>query len=227
MVHTFQYGRHLFALDVESGSVHVLSELAFDVLNAINANSDLSDIRRKYDKLAVEEILSEIESLKNDGVLFSKPEHRPEDIKAFNPVLKALCLNVTTGCNLRCSYCFAGAGHIAHQNMSFEVAKQAIDFLIAQSGSRINLEVDFFGGEPTINFDVVKQTVAYARGIENAANKNFRFTVTTNGYALTDEMISFFNSEMKNVVISMDGRKSVHDSIRRTAGISRVLMMYW
>ena len=162
--------------------------------------------------------MSEIESLKNDGVLFSEPEHKPEDIKAFNPVLKALCLNVTTGCNLRCSYCFAGAGHIAHQNMSFEVAKQAIDFLIAQSGSRINLEVDFFGGEPTINFDVVKQTVAYARGIENAANKNFRFTVTTNGYALTDEMISFFNSEMKNVVISMDGRKSVHDSIRRTAG---------
>jgi uncharacterized protein len=216
-VFTFSFKDNRFALDVESGSVHVLSDLAFDAIQAIQ-NDDLLALNKTYKDTDVAEILEEIETLKKVGLLFSEREHEPDDIKAFEPVVKALCLNITTGCNLRCSYCFAGAGHVPHENMSFDVAKQAIDFLVANSRDRFNLEVDFFGGEPTINFDVIKQTVDYARGLEKAYHKNFRFTVTTNAYHLTDEMIAYFNTEMKNVVLSMDGRKEIHDSIRKTAG---------
>jgi len=218
MVHTFKFKNNLFALDVESGSVHILSSLAFDAINAINKGDDKDNLIAKYSKSEINDVIQDIEALKNEGVLFSEREYEPEDLRAFNPVLKALCLNITSGCNLRCEYCFADAGHIAHEDMSFDVSKRAIDMLIEQSENRTNLEVDFFGGEPTINFDVVKQTVAYARKREAETGKNFRFTVTTNAYAITDEMIDFFNKEMKNVVISMDGRKEIHDSIRRTAG---------
>jgi uncharacterized protein len=217
MVYTYKYKDNYIALDVESGSMHVLNELAFDAINSINKEEKALSLNEKYSIKEIEEIKKEIENLKEQGLLFSKMEYAPEDIKAFDPVSKALCLNVTTGCNLRCSYCFAGAGKVAHENMTFNVAKKAIDFLINNSGTRINLEVDFFGGEPTINFDVIKKTVKYARSIEKQKKKNFRFTVTTNAYHLNDEMIDFFNKEMKNIVISMDGRKEIHDAIRRTA----------
>jgi uncharacterized protein len=216
MVHTYQYKENFIALDVESGSVHLLNELAYDAINHISSN-DKSKLKDKYSQHLCDEIFIEIEELTKQGVLFSVKEYEPEDIKLFDPVCKALCLNITTGCNLRCSYCFAGAGTVKHENMRFETAKRAIDFLVKNSGTRVNLEVDFFGGEPTINFDVVKKTVAYAKTLESKHNKNFRFTLTTNAYHLTDDMIDFINDEMKNVVISMDGRKQVHDSIRRTA----------
>jgi len=217
MVYTYKYKDKFIGLDVESGSVHLLNELAFDVINAIN-DEDTKKIDTKYSKDDLSQIHAEINELKNDGVLFSKKEYEPQDIKNFDPVCKALCLNVTTGCNLRCSYCFASAGNVKHEDMTFDVGKKAIDFLVENSGDRINLEVDFFGGEPTINFGLVKEVVEYSKSIEKKQNKNFRFTITTNAYHLTDEMIDYFNAEMKNVVISMDGRKEVHDSIRRTAG---------
>ncbi len=218
MVHTYKYKDYFLALDVESGSVHVLSELAYDAINALNAGQPLSCLSKEATNSEINEVMAEIAELKKEGTLFSEMEYTPEDIKAFDPVAKALCLNVTTGCNLRCEYCFAGAGHVPHENMSFEVAKQGLEFLIENSKDRVNLEVDFFGGEPTLNFDVIKQTVEYGRKREAETGKKFRFTVTTNGYYVTDEMIDFFNAEMKNIVISMDGRKEIHDSIRLTAG---------
>jgi len=217
MVHTFEYKNNLFALDVESGSVHVLSKLAYDAINKIEKGKDTLTLLSDYTKEDLDEVLCEIEELKKEGVLFSRKEYVPEDIKSFRPVCKALCLNVTTGCNLRCEYCFAGAGKVAHENMSYETAKKAIDFLIDNSDDRVNLEVDFFGGEPTMNFDVIKRTTDYARSKEEETGKNFRFTVTTNAYHLSDDMIDFFNHEMKNIVISMDGRKDIHDSIRKTS----------
>ena len=218
MVHTYQYKNYFFALDVESGSVHVLSQLAYDAIDALNAGHPLSCLTKDASNSEINEVMAEISELKKQGTLFSEMEYTPEDIKSFDPVAKALCLNVTTGCNLRCEYCFASAGHVPHENMSFDVSKQALEFLIANSKDRINLEVDFFGGEPTLNFDVIKQTVAYGRKREKETGKKFRFTVTTNGYFVTDEMIDFFDAEMKNIVISMDGRKEIHDSIRITAG---------
>ncbi len=218
MVHTFKYKDKYIALDVESGSVHLLNELAFDVINKIRQEKDLVELETKYSSEEIAEITGEIDELKNQGVLFSQREYEPQDIKNFDPVCKALCLNVTTGCNLRCKYCFASAGNVKHEDMSFDIGKKAIDFLVKSSGDRVNLEVDFFGGEPTINFDLVKQVVEYSKTIEKKYNKNFRFTITTNAYHITDEMIEYFDAEMKNIVISMDGRKEVHDSIRRTAG---------
>ncbi|MEX1308082.1 MAG: radical SAM protein, partial [Eubacteriales bacterium] len=218
MVHTYQYKDVYLALDVESGSVHVLSQLAYDAINALNAGKPLSCLTKDASNSEINEVMAEIAELKKQGTLFSEMEYTPDDIKSFDPVAKALCLNVTTGCNLRCEYCFASAGHVPHENMSFEVAKQALEFLISSSEDRINLEVDFFGGEPTLNFDVIKQTVEYGRQREGETGKKFRFTVTTNGYYLTDEMLNFFDAEMKNIVISMDGRKEIHDKIRITAG---------
>jgi len=218
MVHTFKYKDYFLALDVESGSVHVLSPLAYDAIGALNAKQPLSCLTKQASKAELDDVMAEIADLKKQGLLFSEMEYTPDDIKSFDPVAKALCLNVTTGCNLRCEYCFAGAGHVPHENMSFDVAKKAIEFLIKNSSDRVNLEVDFFGGEPTLNFDVIKQTVAYARGREAEMGKKFRFTVTTNAYYITDEMIDFFDAEMKNIVISMDGRKEVHDRIRKNAG---------
>lgn len=200
------------ALDVESGSVHIIDKIIFDILN----DSDLS----KYSADEVKTAREEIDELKEEGVLFSQC---PVDVKQpvfNNPVVKAMCLHIAHDCNLRCKYCFAHTGDYKGQRalMSLEVAKKAIDFLLENSGSRKNLELDFFGGEPLLNFDVVKQTYFYAREKEKEYGKNIRFTMTTNAYCVTQEMADFMNEHMKNVVISIDGRKEVHDEMRPNAG---------
>ena len=208
MVHTFGLKNRLFALDTESGSFFEIDR----IVKALLDGDDMSP----FSSCEIEEARSEIERLKDEGILFAP------DVCAvlppYTPIVKAMCLNVSHNCNLACEYCFADGGtyNDERRNMSFETAKAAIDMLIDMSGSRRNLEVDFFGGEPMLDFDVVKRTVLYARAIEKQKNKNFRFTITTNAYKLSDDDIEFFNEQMYNVVISIDGRKCVHDRVRKT-----------
>ena len=228
MIHTYKQLGMNIVLDICSGSVHVVDEVAFDIINMFESTAKediVSNILEKYkdrDDVTREDILdciSDIEELKEDGKLFSKDSFEPmagELKKKSAGIVKALCLHIAHSCNLNCSYCFASQGkyHGERALMSFEVGKQAFDFLIANSGTRRNLEVDFFGGEPLMNFDVVKQLVAYARSIEKQHGKNFRFTLTTNGMLIDDDVIEFANKEMSNVVLSLDGRKEVHDRFR-------------
>jgi len=214
MVHLIEYGGRYAALDVETGSVHVLDREAMRVLAFKNAGKTDEQIRKDLGEQAAE-VLAEVKELERQGLLYSEAE---ENVPVFNePVVKALCLLVTQDCNLRCAYCFADAGEYSTGRglMSEATAKAAIDFLIRNSGSRKNLEVDFFGGEPLMNFDVVKETVRYGRQQEKVHGKNIRFTLTTNAYHVTDEMVDFLNREMKNIVISIDGRKEVHDEVRK------------
>lgn len=218
MVHAFDCLGHSFLLDVESGSVFIVDSLVKALIENDNSPVDLSKGEfSRYTESEIEECRAEIEQLKKDGILYSsEPEHNPP---VYKGIIKAMCLNISHMCNLRCEYCFADGGSYCGQaeNMSFEVAKAAVDFLIEKSGSRVNLEIDFFGGEPLLNLGVVKKTVAYARSLEKEKNKNFRFTITTNAMLLDDEAIDFFNKEMYNVVVSIDGRKEVHNSVRKTA----------
>ncbi len=218
MVHTFDCLDHSFVLDVESGSVYIVDPLTKALIENDNSPIDISKGEfSRYTASEIAEAREEIEALKSEGVLFSpEPEHKKP---VYAGIIKAMCLNISHMCNLRCEYCFADGGSYngAMTNMSFEVARKSIDFLIEKSGNRRNLEVDFFGGEPLLNFDVVKQTVAYARGLEKEKGKNFRFTITTNATLLTDDAIEFFNKEMYNVVISIDGRKQIHNAVRKTA----------
>ncbi|MDR2201919.1 MAG: thioether cross-link-forming SCIFF peptide maturase [Clostridiales bacterium] len=174
-------------------------------------------VRTDAQQTAYAETEAEIEALISEGALFSRGSAAAP--RAYGGVIKSMCLNVSHRCNLRCAYCFAGGGSYGSdaENMSFDVAKRAVDFLVQNSGARKVLEVDFFGGEPTLNLDVVQKTVEYARGLERPLNKTFRFTVTTNAYALSDAAADFFNGEMHNVVISIDGRKDVHNRVRKTA----------
>ncbi|MDL2237935.1 thioether cross-link-forming SCIFF peptide maturase [Christensenellaceae bacterium OttesenSCG-928-K19] len=219
MVHLIEFCGKYAALDVESGSVHAIDREAMRVLTFKNAGKTNKQIRNDLGE-GVEEVLQEIEELEQQGLLYSDPAENLSELKFNTPVIKALCLLVAQDCNLRCSYCFAETGEY-HKNralMSFDIAKKSLDFLVKHSGNRKNLEVDFFGGEPLINFDVVKKTVEYGRELEKKHDKIFRFTLTTNAYQVTDEMAEFLNREMKNVVISIDGRKEVHDKMRRDAG---------
>lgn len=210
MVHTFVFDGRSFALDTESGSFFEIDEIVKAILNG----GDMS----LFSSCAVKEATAEIERLKADGVLFAPPIKA--ELPEYSPVIKAMCLNVSHNCNLACAYCFAEGGtyNDERRNMSFDTAKAAIDMLVEASGSRRNLEVDFFGGEPMLDLDVVKRTVYYARSLEKERNKNFRFTITTNAYKLTDEDIDFFNEQMYNVVISVDGRPEVHDRVRKSVG---------
>lgn len=210
MVHTFCLKDKLFALDTESGSF-------FEIDSIIKALLD-GDDTSPFSSCEITEAKAEIEQLKSDGILYA-PEVKAQ-LPPFSPVIKAMCLNVSHNCNLACEYCFADGGtyNDVRRNMSFDTAKAAIDMLVRESGSRRNLEVDFFGGEPMLDFEVVKRTVLYARSLEKAHNKNFRFTITTNAYMLNDDDIDFFNEQMYNVVISVDGRKEVHDRVRKTVG---------
>ncbi len=219
MIHTFNCLGNSFLLDVESGSVFLVDSLT--VALAESYYDSPVDYSRgefsRYSKEEIEEAKAELDALVQEGVLFSpEPDHKKPK---YSGVIKAMCLNISHMCNLRCEYCFADGGSYSGEmmNMSFEVAKKAIDFLVEKSGTRRNLEVDFFGGEPLLNLDVVKQTVAYARSLEKEKNKCFRFTITTNCTLLTDEMTEFFNKEMHNVVLSIDGRREVHDKVRKTA----------
>ena len=229
MIHRYRLNGYNIVLDVFSGSVHVVDDLAYDVIGMAEdhePDSIISAMHEKYSadseitEVEIRDCLDDVEQLKNEGKLFAPDEYADLafDFKARNTVVKALCLHVAHTCNLNCEYCFASQGkyHGDRALMSLDVAKQAIDFLIEHSGSRKNLEVDFFGGEPLMNFAVVKETVAYCRSIEKEKGKNFRFTLTTNGVLLDDEVIDFANKECHNVVLSLDGRKEVHDRLRKT-----------
>ena len=230
MIHQYKLGGYNLVLDMANGSVHAVDEVAYDVIALYESHShdEIKTIildRYREDASVTEEdlelLFSDIEQLKKDGKLFSKDiyENRSFDLKNRHTDIKALCLHIAHTCNLTCDYCFAKQGNFCGERalMSFEVGKRAIDFLIENSGNRKNLEVDFFGGEPLMNFDVVKQIVAYARSVEKEHNKNFRFTLTTNGMLIDDDVIEFANKECHNVVLSLDGRKEVHDHLRKTA----------
>lgn len=226
MVHQYKNNGYNIVLDVNSGCVHVVDEITYDVISLYESKSQeqiIEAIQNQYKENPVSEeeireVLSEIERLKEDGGLFTEDIYEDYiiDVKKRKTVVKALCLHIAHDCNLKCRYCFAGEGEYQGDKslMSYETGKQALDFLIANSGSRRNLEVDFFGGEPLMNFDVVKRLVAYGREQEKLHDKNFRFTLTTNGVLLNDEVIEFANREMANVVLSIDGRKEIHDYMR-------------
>ncbi len=228
MIHQYQLGGYNIVLDVCSGSVHSVDSLAYDMIAIYEEHTReevLAAMQKKYadDPDLTQEDFAEcyddITALKDAGKLFAPDTFAPMAGKLKEKtagVVKALCLHIAHTCNLNCSYCFASQGkyHGERAVMSYEVGKQALDFLVANSGSRRNLEVDFFGGEPLMNFQVVKDLVAYARSIEKAAGKNFRFTLTTNGLLVDDDVIEFANRECSNVVLSLDGRQSVHDRYR-------------
>lgn len=228
MIHQYKLNGVNIVLDTYSGSVHVVDDLSYDIIENYE-NKEKEEITNKMlekyknegiTKKDIDETFSEIENLIKQGKLFSKDifEGKNLDLKKRDNVIKALCLHVAHTCNLNCEYCFAGQGkyHGEDAIMSFETGKKALDFLVENSGNRKNLEVDFFGGEPLVNFEVVKQLVSYARSIEKEKNKNFRFTLTTNGVLLDDDVIDFLNKEMNNVVLSLDGRKEVNDAKRKT-----------
>ena len=228
MIHQYKQGGYNIVLDVCSGAVHVVDEVAYDIIGMFESHSKdeiLSAMAKKYagrtDITAqdLEECYAQVVSLKDAGKLFAPDTFEPMAGKLKQKtagVIKALCLHIAHTCNLNCSYCFASQGkyHGERAVMSFEVGKRALDFLIENSGTRRNLEVDFFGGEPLMNFQVVKDLVAYARSIEKEKGKNFRFTLTTNGVLVDDDVIEWSNRECHNVVLSLDGRKEIHDRFR-------------
>ncbi len=227
MIHQYKLNGYNIVLDVYSGSVHVVDEVAYDAIEMfethpkeeiidclLNKYAHLEDVTKEELELC----LQDIQALKDEGKLFTPDLYKDYafDFKARYTNVKALCLHVAHVCNLNCEYCFASQGkyHGERAVMSFEVGKQALEFLIENSGNHVNLEVDFFGGEPLMNWDVVKELVAYARVREKETGKNFRFTLTTNGMLVDDDVIEFANREMHNVVLSLDGRKEIHDKFR-------------
>lgn len=227
MVHTFEALGCYIAVDVNSGAVHVLDKMMYDLLREINGPmgekcpDELKKKLKDYSSDALDECWDELLDLQKQGLLFEKDDYvNPAMAVIRNAPVKALCLNVSHDCNLRCKYCFASTGDfgMGRKTMSFETAKKAIDFVISRSGIRRNIEVDFFGGEPLMAMDTVKKTVEYARALEEEKGKHFRFTITTNGMLLNDENITYINEEMDNCVLSLDGRREVNDAHRPTAG---------
>ena len=225
MVHQFKNNGYNILLDVSSGAIHVVDDVVYDVVmlwESLNQEEIFDKLKGRYDGEELSEAIEEVAALVKEGELFTKDQYEGyvSDFKKRPTVVKALCLHIAHDCNLACKYCFAEEGeyHGRRALMSFEVGKEALDFLIANSGSRRNLEVDSFGGEPTLNFQVVKDLVAYGREQEKIHNKNFRFTLTTNGVLLNDEIMEFANKEMANVVLSIDGRKEVNDNMRPFRG---------
>ena len=226
MIHQYRNNGYNIVLDVHSGAVHVTDDLVYDVIALLDQGKSKEEILAvladSYKREDLTEALEECEELKKAGLLFSEDIYKEPvlDFKKRKTVVKALCLHIAHDCNLACRYCFAGEGEYHGQRalMSFEVGKKALDFLIAHSGNRRNLEVDFFGGEPLLNWQVVKDLVAYGREQEKHFDKCFRFTLTTNGVLLNDEVADFCNREMDNVVLSLDGRKEVHDAMRPFRG---------
>ncbi len=234
MIHQYKNNGYNIVLDVNSGSVHVVDEVVYDVIPVVEealgkgflgealAATVTEKLAGSYDEEAVAEALSEVLELKEAGMLFTEDiyENYIIDFKKRQTVVKALCLHIAHDCNLACKYCFAEEGeyHGRRALMSFEVGKKALDFLVANSGNRVNLEVDFFGGEPLMNWQVVKDLVAYGRSLEEPNNKKFRFTLTTNGILLNDDIMEFANKEMANIVLSIDGRKEIHNLMRPFRG---------
>ena len=221
MVHQYKNNGYDIVLDVNSGAIHVVDDVTYDVIALYEGHTReeiVNSLRERYPETEVEEALDEVQMLVDNEELFTKDtyENYIMDFKKRPTVVKALCLHIAHDCNLACQYCFAEEGeyHGRRALMSFEVGKKALDFLIANSGNRRNLEVDFFGGEPLMNWQVVKDLVAYGREQEKLHDKKFRFTLTTNGVLLNDEVMEFCNREMGNVVLSIDGRKEVNDRMR-------------
>lgn len=231
MIHQYINNGYHIVLDVNSGSVHVVDKMVYELIAFVkeekqNGNKideetitkTVNHFQGVYEENDVREALEELNELIEAGQLFTEDIYEPyvKDFKKRETVVKALCLHIAHDCNLACKYCFAEEGeyHGRRALMSFEVGKKALDFLIANSGNRRNLEVDFFGGEPLMNFEVVKQLVAYGREQEKIHDKNFRFTLTTNGVLLNDDILEFLNKEMANVVLSIDGREEVNNKMR-------------
>lgn len=225
MVHQYKNNGYNIVLDVNSGAIHVVDDVSYDVISLFEAHTKeeiVAELKNQYKEEEIKEAYDEVEELKEAKELFTPDEYEDyiTEFKQRKTVVKALCLHIAHDCNLACRYCFAEEGeyHGRRALMSYEVGKAALDFLIANSGSRRNLEVDFFGGEPTLNFQVVKDLVKYGREQEKIHNKNFRFTLTTNGVLLDDDIMEFANKEMSNVVLSIDGRKEVNDYMRPFRG---------
>ncbi len=223
MVHQYKNNGYNILLDVNSGAVHVVDDIVYDIVplfEELGTEEIIAKLKDRYQEADIKEACEEISELKEAGVLFTEDiyEEYIDSFKDRPTVVKALCLHIAHDCNLGCKYCFAEEGeyHGRRALMSYEVGKKALDFLVKNSGNRKNLEVDFFGGEPTMNFEVVKQLVAYGRSLEKENNKNFRFTLTTNGILLNDDILEFANKEMSNIVLSIDGRKEVNDFMRPT-----------
>ena len=223
MIHCYKFDDKNIVLDVFSGSIHMVDEVAYEIIQMYeNSTRDeiVAAVTSKFQvtEADVDECIADIEELKADGKLFAPDKYGDiaYDLKKSKWTLKALCLHVAHTCNLNCSYCFAAQGNFHGERglMSFETGKRAIDFLIENSGYHKNLDIDFFGGEPLMNWEVVKQLVEYGRSVEKDAGKNIRFTLTTNGVNITDDVIDFCNKEMHNVVLSLDGRKETNDRFR-------------
>ena len=223
MIHKYFLNGYYIVLDVNSGAVHVVDKLFYDMLDQVEPElpaecpqSVIDAFAKDYSEDAIRETYGEMVALKENGQLFTEDDYAQFANMMVSSPIKALCLNIAHDCNLRCEYCFAGKGDYCQGRMLMteEVGKAAIDYLLHYSQGRHNLEVDFFGGEPTINFDVVKKVVEYARSKEKEFDKKFRFTITTNGLILNDDMMDFINREMYNVVCSVDGRKEVNDRVR-------------
>ncbi|MCR2047695.1 thioether cross-link-forming SCIFF peptide maturase [Acetatifactor muris] len=235
MIHQFKSNGYNIVMDVNSGSIHVVDEIVYDMIQVVEplikeGIKDADTLRMAvlnldilpYDRAELEEALEEVLALEAEGQLFAPDvyENYVYDFKKRQTVVKALCLHIAHDCNLACRYCFAEEGeyHGRRALMSFEVGKRALDFLVENSGNRTNLEVDFFGGEPLMNWQVVKELVEYGRSLEEPFHKKFRFTLTTNGVLLNDEILEFANREMANIVLSIDGRKEINDTMRPFRG---------
>ena len=221
LIHKFKQGGNYFVLDVNTGAVHVVDELVYDILGddrLKNKKEILNELKGKYDMEELSEAYDEIQELAEEGILYSEDKyeeiaHSSMDDRDY---IKAICLNVIHGCNLRCKYCFADEGEYHGHGgvMSAETAKKAIDYVIKRSGPRKNIEIDLFGGEPTLIMDTIKEIIQYARDNEKEWNKNVRFTMTTNATLLTPEMMDYMDKEMGNIILSLDGRKEVNDKVR-------------
>ncbi|MCI9338316.1 MAG: thioether cross-link-forming SCIFF peptide maturase [Lachnospiraceae bacterium] len=235
MIHQYKSNGYNIVLDVNSGSIHVVDDVVYDLIPLVESLADKGIEEPEAVKKALrdsgesvcrtetfEEALDEVLELKREGMLFAEDiyENYVFDFKKRQTVVKALCLHIAHDCNLACEYCFAGEGeyHGRRALMSLEVGKKALDFLVTNSGNRVNLEVDFFGGEPLMNWQVVKDLVAYGRSLEEPNHKKFRFTLTTNGVLLDDEVMEFAGREMANIVLSIDGRREIHDKMRPFRG---------
>lgn len=221
VIHQYKSNGYNIVLDVNSGSVHVVDDLSYEIIDLYETEDQQTitdQLKSRYREEDIAEAYGEVTTLKEEGMLFTEDIYQQylTDFKKRKTVVKALCLHIAHDCNLACKYCFAGKGEYNGEKalMSLEVGRKAIDFLIEHSGSRRNLEVDFFGGEPLMNWEVVKDIVRYGRSKEKEHDKNFRFTLTTNGVLLSDEVMEFANKEMSNVVLSLDGRKEVNDRMR-------------
>ncbi|MCD5410694.1 MAG: 4Fe-4S cluster-binding domain-containing protein, partial [Clostridiales bacterium] len=222
MIHKFTKDNTNILIDVNSGAVHVVDKLVYEILDyyqGTKKNEIIEILGAKHDKNLILEAIEEVDTLTKNNLLFTKERYlEHESFKSRKPVVKALCLHISHDCNIRCEYCFASQGDFKGQRMlmDFDTGKKAIDFLLDNSRSRKNLEVDFFGGEPLMNFEVVKQIVTYARSKEKEYDKNLRFTITTNALSLNEDIMKYINDNIYNVVLSIDGRKSVNDKMRST-----------